>query len=61
MAWLAPLALLAQNGSHSSVKVNFAADSPVALVSADWGESRSSERGSAVVLNLNTEIGRAHV
>ena len=55
-AWLAPFALLAQNDAHSSVKVNFAADSPVALVSADWGESRSSERGSAVVLNLNTAL-----
>ena len=36
----------------SSVKVNFPNDSPVSLVSADWGESRTETRGSAVVLDL---------
>ncbi len=49
-------ALAAQTESRSSVKVNLPADSPVSLLSADWGESRASERGSALVLNLNTSL-----
>jgi len=40
----------------SSVRVNLPDDSPVSLLSADWGESRTSERGSALVLNLNTSL-----
>jgi hypothetical protein len=40
----------------SSVKVNFPNDSPVALVSADWGESRTEARGSALVLDLHTAL-----
>lgn len=40
----------------SSVKVNFPNDSPVSLVSADWGESRTETRGSAVVLDLHTSL-----
>jgi hypothetical protein len=38
------------------VKVNLPADAPVALISADWGESRSAEQGSAQVLELNTAL-----
>jgi hypothetical protein len=38
------------------VKVNLAADSPVSLLSADWGDSRSQERGSAVLIRLNTAL-----
>jgi hypothetical protein len=40
----------------SSLKVHLPADSPVALMSADWGESRTSERGSAMVLDLQTSL-----
>jgi hypothetical protein len=40
----------------SSAKVNFPADSPVALVSADWGESRTEARGGALVLDLHTSL-----
>jgi hypothetical protein len=40
----------------SSVKVNFPNDSPVTLVSADWGESRTEARGSALVLDLHTSL-----
>ncbi|MBK5294078.1 MAG: hypothetical protein JJE04_20675 [Acidobacteriia bacterium] len=49
---------LAQAGpaSRSSLKVNLPADSPVTLLSADWGESSASERGSAMVLNLHTSL-----
>ncbi|MEK7408698.1 MAG: hypothetical protein AAB225_26835 [Acidobacteriota bacterium] len=42
--------------AQRSVKVNFPADSPVAVVSADWGESRESARGSALVLDLHTAL-----
>jgi hypothetical protein len=48
--------LLAQDMAldpHSSVKVNLPADSPLQLVSADWGESRALGRGSAVELDLH--------
>ena len=40
----------------SSAKVNFPDDSPVALVSADWGESRTEARGGALVLDLHTSL-----
>jgi hypothetical protein len=40
----------------SSAKVNFPQDSPVALVSADWGESRTEARGGALVLDLHTSL-----
>lgn len=56
IALLALAGLASGQTSRSSVKVNLPADSPVALVSADWGESRTSERGSALVLNLNTAL-----
>jgi len=46
----------AQTPRASSVRVNLPADAPVSLLSADWGESRTSERGSALVLNLNTSL-----
>jgi len=51
-------ACFAQTGpaSRSSLKVNLPADSPVTLLSADWGESSASERGSAMVLNLHTSL-----
>ncbi|MEZ5398505.1 MAG: hypothetical protein R2729_02485 [Bryobacteraceae bacterium] len=41
---------------RSSVKVNLAADSPVSLLSADWDDSRSQERGSALLIQLNTAL-----
>ncbi len=40
----------------SSLKVNFPADSPVGLVSAGWGESRTDARGGALVLDLHTSL-----
>jgi hypothetical protein len=36
--------------------VNFPDDAPVALVSADWGESRTEARGGALVLDLHTSL-----
>ncbi len=40
----------------SSIKIDFPSDSPVSVVSADWGESRTSARGSAMVLDLHTAL-----
>jgi hypothetical protein len=66
---LATLAALAQDAGldpRSSVKINFPPDSPLALVSADWGESRASARGGAMVLDLHSALslrntGSAHI
>jgi hypothetical protein len=40
----------------SGAQVNFPDDSPVALVKADWGESRTEARGGALVLDLHTSL-----
>ncbi|MGD0200258.1 MAG: hypothetical protein ABSD27_05845 [Bryobacteraceae bacterium] len=40
----------------NSVKVDFPGDSPVTVVSADWGESRTEARGGALVLDLRTSL-----
>lgn len=56
VAILAAGAAWAEPDPQRSVKVNLPADSPVSLVSADWGESRTSEQGSAQVLQLNTAL-----
>ena len=55
----AALAAGAQPGATnppSSFKINFPADSPVALVSADWGESRTNTLGGAVVVELHSAL-----
>ncbi len=41
---------------RTSVKINLPADSPVALVSADWGQSRATARGGALLLDLHTSL-----
>jgi len=38
---------------QSSVKINLASDSPLALLSANLGESRATARGAALVLDLH--------
>lgn len=53
------MAAWAQGGSsdlRSSLKIDFPKDSPVTVVSADWGESRASARGSAMILDLRTAL-----
>ncbi len=45
----------------SSVKIDFPNDSPVALVSADWGESRTEARGGALLLDLHTSLSLRNV
>lgn len=41
---------------QSSIKINFPADSPLTLLSANMGESRAAARGSAVVLDLHMAL-----
>jgi hypothetical protein len=41
---------------HTSVKINLPPDSPVALRSADLGESRATARGAAMVLDLHMAL-----
>jgi hypothetical protein len=41
---------------QSSIKVNLPPDSPIALVSANMGESRAMSRGSALVLDLHMTL-----
>ncbi len=47
---------MAGQGLAQQIKVEFPPDSPVGLVSADWGESRISPRGGAVVLDLRASL-----
>jgi hypothetical protein len=59
VAALAAGAALAQEPAvdpRSSLKINMPKDSPVTLVSADWGESKASARGGAMVLDLHTSL-----
>ena len=42
--------------SRSSMHITLPDDSPVALLSADWGESRADNRGGALVLDLHTAL-----
>ncbi|MBI4877818.1 MAG: hypothetical protein HY822_24565 [Acidobacteria bacterium] len=43
-------------GSSSSVRINLPPDSPVTLVSADWGELRATPRGGAMQLDLRAAL-----
>ncbi len=50
---------LAQQGGidfRSSVKIDFPPESPITLVAADWGESRTTPRGGALMLDLHTSL-----
>jgi hypothetical protein len=50
------LAAAALAQTPPALKINFAKDSPVALLQADWGESRTEARGGAMVLDLHTSL-----
>lgn len=41
---------------RSTMHITLPDDSPVALLSADWGESKSEVRGGAMVLDLHTSL-----
>jgi len=45
-----------QPASTSSLKVSLPPGSPVALLDSDWGQSTTSQRGGATVLNLNSSL-----
>lgn len=42
--------------AQDTLRVNFPADSPVAVISSNWGESRSAARGGALVVDLRTTL-----
>lgn len=41
---------------QTRLKIDLPKDSPVAVVAADWGESRASARGNALLLDLKTSL-----
>jgi hypothetical protein len=41
---------------RSTMHITFPEDSPVTVVSADWGESNASARGGAMLLDLRTSL-----
>ncbi|HYZ84652.1 MAG TPA: hypothetical protein VE621_09630 [Bryobacteraceae bacterium] len=53
-----PYGLVAQNrlDPRSTMNINLPEDSPLHVVSADWGESTASERGGALLLDLHTTL-----
>src|SRR4030081_289950 len=50
------LAQPARLDSHNTLHLTFPEDSPVAVLSADWGESSASPRGGAMTLDLHTAL-----
>jgi hypothetical protein len=42
--------------AHGSLKIELPNDSPVTLVSSDWGQSRPTVRGGAVMLDLHSSL-----
>lgn len=42
--------------ARSTLHISFPEDSPLAVLSADWGESRASQRGGAMLLDLRTSL-----
>jgi hypothetical protein len=55
LAILAASALPAQT-PPGSFRVDLPPDAPVALVSADWGASRATARGGALLLELHSTL-----
>jgi hypothetical protein len=41
---------------RSSFRVNLPADAPVSFVSADWGQSKASSRGGALLVDLHSTL-----
>jgi hypothetical protein len=53
------LSLLGQQGrldSRSTMHITLPENSPVSVMSADWGESNATPRGSAMLLDLHTSL-----
>jgi len=55
------LACFAADGQSLSRKVDFPADSPVALVSDDWGDSSANARGGAFFLDVHASLSLRNV
>ncbi|HSW48693.1 MAG TPA: hypothetical protein VLH09_00895 [Bryobacteraceae bacterium] len=55
LAWFSAAAAQ-QLDPRSSLKIDFPTDSPLAVVSADMGDSRTMARGSAMVIDLHTSL-----
>ncbi len=55
-AVIAPAMLWAQADVRGSLKIDFPKDSPVSVISSDWGQSRPEVRGGAMVLDLHTQL-----
>ncbi|MCC7497587.1 MAG: hypothetical protein IT160_08430 [Bryobacterales bacterium] len=45
-----------EEGDFSTCRINLSKDDPVAFVSANWGDSKTSARGGAMVLDLHTSL-----
>jgi len=50
------LAQDSRSDASSAMKINFPNDSPVTFVNADWGESKTTPRGGAMILDLRTSL-----
>ena len=48
-------------GVPRQLKIDLPPDAPVAVISADWGESRTAERGSALIVDLHTSLSFRNV
>jgi hypothetical protein len=57
---LAPAGVLAQL-PQGSIAIDFPKDSPVVVAAGDWGQSRPSARGGALLLDLHTSLSLRNV
>ena len=56
LAWLCAALALPLAAQDTNLKINLPPDSPVTVGSSDWGESRTSARGGALVVDLHTAL-----
>ena len=50
------VACFGQASESSSLRISFAKEAPVAVMSANWGDSKTSARGGATVVDLHTAL-----
>ena len=51
-----PACFSQEPADFSTCRINFSKDAPVAFVTANWGDSKTSARGGAMVLDLHTSL-----
>ena len=56
LAAVLPAIAAGQQTSQQTIKIDFPSESPVTVVTADWGSSRTNARGGAVMVDLNTSL-----